>query len=415
MDTTSQASKSTKGMFLHRHLAYLSGSLFRNLTRDVFYPHLTNKRLLMPLFIAVLLAYDNTRPVTLSVLSDAYFQVAAFVYASLALYYLATLRVSADAIGNYMRAHPVHEVGLSALLGALPGCGGAIIVVTQYTRGVTSFGAVVAVLTSTMGDAAFLLLAQAPLDALTVMAVSVTVGAVTGLVVNKFHNYQAPENEGDVSTSQNCESAHVVSRSAISISKIFWMLVSLPSLAVALALAFQLPVHNYLGIDESSLTLIGATACISSLVLWWLCGSGSGYASITKEDLIPPPPKWQEKAALDTQFVLAWVVLAFLMFELSVVWFGLDIVGMFNAMGPGLVGLAIIIGFLPGCGPQILVTTLYLNGAVPFSAQLGNAISNDGDALFPAIALSPKAALIATLYSAIPAFLVGYGYWYLFE
>ena len=103
------------------------------------------------------------------------------------------------------------------------------------------------------------------------------------------------------------------------------------------------------------------------------------------------------------------------MFELSVVWFGLDIVGMFNAMGPGLVALAIIIGFLPGCGPQILVTTLYLNCAVPFSAQLGNAISNDGDALFPAIALSPKAALIATLYSAIPAFLVGYGYWYLFE
>ncbi|MCP4282362.1 MAG: hypothetical protein GY776_20485 [Alteromonas sp.] len=112
---------------------------------------------------------------------------------------------------------------------------------------------------------------------------------------------------------------------------------------------------------------------------------------------------------------MAWVVLAFLMFELSVVWFGLDIAGLLQSMGPGLVGLAIIIGFLPGCGPQILVTSLYLNGAVPFSAQLGNAISNDGDALFPAIALSPKAALIATVYSAIPAFIVGYGYWYLFE
>jgi len=98
------------------------------------------------------------------------------------------------------------------------------------------------------------------------------------------------------------------------------------------------------------------------------------------------------------------------MFELSVVWFGLDIAGLIQSMGPGLVGLAIIIGFLPGCGPQILVTSLYLNGAVPFSAQLGNAISNDGDALFPAIALSPKAALIATVYSAIPAFLVGYAH-----
>ena len=76
---------------------------------------------------------------------------------------------------------------------------------------------------------------------------------------------------------------------------------------------------------------------------------------------------------------------------------------------------AIVIGFLPGCGPQILVTTLYLNGAIPFSAQLGNAISNDGDALFPAIALSPKAAMLATFYSALPAFIVGYGYYFLFE
>ena len=60
-------------------------------------------------------------------------------------------------------------------------------------------------LTSTMGDAAFLLLAQAPLDALTVMAVSVTVGAMTGLVVNKFHNYQAPEADGALQQSQNCD------------------------------------------------------------------------------------------------------------------------------------------------------------------------------------------------------------------
>ena len=95
--------------------------------------------------------------------------------------------------------------------------------------------------------------------------------------------------------------------------------------------------------------------------------------------------------------------------------FGVDLVDVFQSMGASAVALAILIGFLPGCGPQILVTTLYLNGALPFSAQLGNAISNDGDALFPAIALSPRAALLATLYSGIPAFLVGFGYYLLFE
>ena len=77
--------------------------------------------------------------------------------------------------------------------------------------------------------------------------------------------------------------------------------------------------------------------------------------------------------------------------------------------------MAVIIGLLPGCGPQVIVTSLYLAGAIPLSAQLGNAISNDGDALFPAIALAPKTAIIATLYSTIPAVIFAYGWFMLFE
>jgi hypothetical protein len=61
------------------------------------------------------------------------------------------------------------------------------------------------------------------------------------------------------------------------------------------------------------------------------------------------------------------------------------------------------------------VTTFYLNGLVPLSAQLGNAISNDGDALFPAIALAPKTAILATAHTSIPALLVAYGYDFLKE
>ena len=76
---------------------------------------------------------------------------------------------------------------------------------------------------------------------------------------------------------------------------------------------------------------------------------------------------------------------------------------------------AILIGFIPGCGPQIMITSMYVSGQIPLSAQIGNAISNDGDALFPAIALAPKAAIIATLYSGIPAMIVAYSYMFLFE
>ena len=384
------------------------------------HPYLINKRVILPVILSVLLGLSATREVTIAVLADAYFQVAAFVYASLALYYLATLRISAEAISRFMNQHPVYEVGLAACLGALPGCGGAIIVVTQYTKGVTSFGAVVAVLTSTMGDAAFLLLAQSPIDGLTVMAVGVVVGSLTGLVVNKFHNYKPSDTLKDTVVSETSLSSESeanlslgdnVKRASIK----FWMAVAIPSLAIALGIALQLPVHQDLGISAKSLGYIGATLCFIGISLWAFSGSSTGYASITKEEAISPPVSWQEKSALDTQFVLAWVVVAFLLFELSILWFAIDITQLFQGMGLGLVALAIVIGFLPGCGPQILVTTLYLNGAIPFSAQLGNAISNDGDALFPAIALSPKAAMLATFYSALPAFIVGYGYYFLFE
>ncbi len=44
---------------------------------------------------------------------------------------------------------------------------------------------------------------------------------------------------------------------------------------------------------------------------------------------------------------------------------------------------------------------------------MGNAISNDGDALFPAIALNPRAAVVATIYSALPALIVAYAFHFL--
>ena len=72
------------------------------------------------------------------------------------------------------------HVIMASLLGALPGCGGAIVVVTQYIQGRISFGSLVAVLTATMGDAAFLLLSAKPLTGVFIFSLSAIVGALTG-------------------------------------------------------------------------------------------------------------------------------------------------------------------------------------------------------------------------------------------
>ncbi|MBS3872891.1 MAG: hypothetical protein KGZ92_08810 [Firmicutes bacterium] len=119
-------------------------------------------------------------------------------------------------------------------------------------------------------------------------------------------------------------------------------------------------------------------------------------------------------------FVISWVFVGLLIYELSVLGLG----GGNYALGEGRIesvlltaGLAAIVvgalvGIVPGCGPQIIFVTLYAQGLVPFAALLANAISQDGDALFPLLALDRRSALSATLITAGVALLVGFMvYW----
>jgi hypothetical protein len=121
------------------------------------------------------------------------------------------------------------------------------------------------------------------------------------------------------------------------------------------------------------------------------------------------------RTVADTNFVTVWVIGAYLVFDLSVYFFAIDLKQVFSGFTLFTPMIAILIGFLPGCGPQVLVTTMYLAGILPLSAQIGNALSNDGDALFPAIAIAPKVAVVATLYSAVPAVIISYGWLFLVE
>ena len=119
------------------------------------------------------------------------------------------------------------------------------------------------------------------------------------------------------------------------------------------------------------------------------------------------------RVADTTCFVTVWVIIAFVTYELIDLSTKGLIFDSLKYFGPFIPLMAIIIGFIPGCGPQIMITSMYVSGQIPMSAQIGNSISNDGDALFPAIAISAKAAIVATLYSAIPAIFIAYLWYYL--
>ena len=363
------------------------------------------------LFIGVYLFFDidnQTWEIIKSSVADAYIAVTSFVAGTLLLFYSLEKYCNLDLEHIFLKK-PKLEVFLSSFLGALPGCGGAIIVLTQYSRGKASFGSVVAALTATMGDAAFLLIAKEPLIGLLIFFIGFIVGFISGVIVNLIHGKSFMKMNGcDVIKLNSKPSNYKTSKTL----DLFWIILIIPGIVFGILSAFQIDLDAFFSNEliENPITFYGFFAGLLCFVMW-VIPIVSGYKynpSGSNEKII-------RRTVSDTNFITGWVILAFLAYELTVHFGNLDLEAIFKSYYAFVPLIAIVVGFLPGCGPQILVTTLYLNGIIPLSAQIGNAISNDGDALFPAIALHPKAAVKATIYSGIPAIIVGYSYFFIFE
>ena len=340
-----------------------------------------------------------------STLADAYLQVSVFVGFTLFIF------IGLDALTKFNISYILdktkkYHVVMASLLGALPGCGGAIVVVTQYIQGRISFGSLVAVLTATMGDAAFLLLAAEPLTGLFIFGLGAFVGIISGYIVDQIHGVNYLQGNSKIKIE-----FEKISKNFVSKFNIFWTLIFIPGFVIGLFVAFQQDVDQLLAIPDglSIVYSIGAAGAILCIFMWSLNPLSDFQCSTDRSRNL------LSRVVDTTNFVTTWVICGFLTFEIFMYFTEYNLKTFFEIWLPIVPLMAVLFGFLPGCGPQIVVTTFYLNGSIPLSAEIGNAISNDGDALFPAIALTPKAAIIATLYSAVPAIVFAYGFMFIFE
>ncbi len=331
---------------------------------------------------------------------DAYIQVSVFVGFTLFVFIGLDSLTKFD-VKNFLSKTQKFHVSIAAFLGAIPGCGGAIIVVTQYIQGRISFGSLVAVLTATMGDAAFLILAIEPTTGLLIFGIGIIVGSISGYIIDFIHGINFMQSETKIKVE-----FEKINKTFVSNFNFFWLFLFIPGFILGILVAFQIefsPAYN------SLLVFVASAGAILSIFMWSLNPLSDFQCSTDKTRGL------LSRVVDTTNFVTTWVISGFLVFEIFMYFTSLDLKIFFDLWLPFVPLVAILFGFLPGCGPQVVVATFYLNGYIPLSAELGNAISNDGDALFPAIALAPKAAILATLYSAIPALVVAYGYFYLFE
>jgi hypothetical protein len=90
-----------------------------------------------------------------------------------------------DKIREVITGKPLNQYVIASLLGAIPGCMDAFLVVSLYIHGMVGFGALTSVMLSTAGDEAFIMLAMVPEAALKIFAITIFLGIVGGVLADK--------------------------------------------------------------------------------------------------------------------------------------------------------------------------------------------------------------------------------------
>ena len=374
---------------------------------------------------------------------DAFLAVTVFVAAMVLLFSWLQYATSGRFV-DYIRKKKKFQPIIGALMGLTPGCGGAIVMMPMYARGYVTYGTVIATLIATLGDAAFVLIGAAIADSsfvaplIAVHIISFVVGVswgylvdMTGTTPRKPLGRFGPtigEDErpldSEIEDTGNSpledlprEVPDGLGYKILHQGYLIWWGVTIIGLIFAILLLVwsgQDPDYNLeLTYDPSTMdgfiTWIGLIGTTSSVVLYiaqknWF----SDDTEATIGDKLHSMRETMIHAASETAFVTFWVMIAYLLFEFTLLFSGVTEQTMSKyGDGPLAVIIAAMIGLIPGCGPQIIAITAYTKDIISFPALTANAISQDGDALFPLLVRHKAASLWATVHTTIPAILAG--------
>ena len=358
-----------------------------------------------------------------------------------------------DILDKNKRIQPM----IGAILGIIPGCGGSIILMPLYVKNKVSFGALVATLISSMGDAAFILISSDIKAYLGVSLISFVTAIVCGYMVDilhldeklklrkdKLHNCDCTNHEKTdfekglkidlnakkhIGHEENDEVDHALHHNekrnmgklgykfTHSIGyKIFYLLIIIGLIIMISHGEGAEHAHSHVHSHEEGLelsfegviSLLGLTLSIIYTAL-----SKKYIKNSTHEVVESKILSFKEMiihSASETAFVITWIFVGYLVYDLGVMIIGgeevLNSILLVNGMITVLIGA--LLGVIPGCGIQVIFISLYSKGVMPFAALVANSISQDGDALFPLIAMDKKSALWAKILNLIPAIIIGF-------
>jgi hypothetical protein len=352
-------------------------------------------------------------------LADAFMQVGVFVALMVAPFGWARCRWGHRLDAALERRRAAGPL-VSAALTMPPGCGGAILVMAAYGRGAVSYGAAIAALVATMGDASWVLLAHDPWLTVQLKALLLVVGTATGLMVDALGiDPRRHTTTPGPAPSQRAAAVRVAPEPVLTepvlsdpvparpglvlhdigpLPVLLWLVIG-GGATVSVPVTFQL-------LDPETLYLVlGVLGAAVALVVFVRGGcriADDDEASAAETSMAAV----MRHGGHEVAFVTVWVAVAYLAWSLVS-----HVTGFDGSQLPvlGLAGVLVgaLIGLVPGCAVQIVFVGVYAAGGMPLATFVANTISQDGDALLPLLALEHRSALVATVLTTIPALMVG--------
>lgn len=266
----------------------------------------------------------------------------------------------------------------AVLLGAMPGCLGAFVVVALYLHRAVSLGAVTACMIATSGDEAFVMFALFPGKALVITLILIVVGLAVGMVVDaaaKRHGSTdvfdpLPLHAQDLSC--RCFDPRLIPGQ---LARPSWVRVVLVGGALAF---FAAVVTGSLAGHEPG--WIRATlGVVSGLALFILATVPDHFL---KEHL------WHHVVRQHVPRLFLWTAGALVV--IAVLERHVETLEMIRENPWLVLAAAAVIGVIPESGPHVLFVTLYGKGAIPFSVLVASSVVQDGHGMLPLMAHSVR-------------------------
>lgn len=304
---------------------------------------------------------------------------------------------------NKLKKKKYGQILLGVFLGIIPGCLGSFTVVSLYSHGILSFGALTATMIASSGDEAYVMFSLFPETAIYLTLFIAVIGIITGILVDKYFKNQnklLPESVHEFEIHQNdwcdCRPRYQqIKTNFKNISFARGLLLGILTIILLSTLSKFIGTGGSHSNDDAEWVTI--TLAVVTLI-------GLFVVSVVPEHFLEEH-LWRHVLKKHLLRIFLWTLGALIVVHIAQHF--IDVESFIKDNYFTVLIIAVSIGLIPESGPHLIFVTLFASGTLPFGILAASSIVQDGHGTLPLIPFSRKSFIYLKIINAIAGLIIG--------